>query len=72
MTVHVVCGISLEGNAVEPMYEESMASYMALFNNHKVRSLQRYRMKSRSKTGVNVTPQHLPGNAPKGMVIMTP
>jgi len=35
MAVHVVCGINLEGKreilAVEPMYEESMASYMALF-----------------------------------------
>jgi putative transposase len=44
MAVHVVCGINLEGKreilAVEPMYEESMASYMALFNNLKDRGLQ--------------------------------
>jgi len=44
MAVHVVCGINLEGKreilAVEPMYEESMAYYMALFNNLKDRGLQ--------------------------------
>ena len=44
MAVHVVCGIRLEGKreilAVEPMYEESKASYTALFDNLKARGLQ--------------------------------
>ena len=35
MAVHVVCGVNLEGKrevlAVEPMYDESEASYTALF-----------------------------------------
>src|SRR5690554_5671967 len=37
MAVHVVCGINLDGKreilAVEPMYNESEASYISLFNN---------------------------------------
>ena len=44
MAVHVVCGVNLEGKrevlAVEPMYEESEASYTALFNSLKKRGLQ--------------------------------
>ena len=44
MAVHVVCGIRLEGKreifAVEPMYEESRASYTALFDNLTARGLQ--------------------------------
>lgn len=44
MAVHIVCGINLEGKreilAIEPMYEESEASYTALFNNLKARGLQ--------------------------------
>ena len=44
MAVHVVCGINLDGKreilAVEPMYEESEASYTALFDNLKKRGLQ--------------------------------
>jgi putative transposase len=44
MAVHVVCGINLEGKreilAIEPMYEESEASYTALFDNLKARGLQ--------------------------------
>ncbi len=44
MAVHVVCGVNLDGTreilAVEPMYEESEASYTALFDNLKKRGLQ--------------------------------
>jgi putative transposase len=44
MAVHVVCGINLDGKreilAVEPMYEESKASYTALFDSLKARGLQ--------------------------------
>jgi putative transposase len=44
MAVHVVCGINMEGKreilAVEPMYEESEASYTSLFDNLKARGLQ--------------------------------
>ncbi len=44
MAVHVVCGVNLEGKrevlAVEPMYEESEASYTALFTGLKKRGLQ--------------------------------
>jgi transposase-like protein len=44
MAVHVVCGINLDGKreilAVEPMYNESEASYISLFNNLKARGLQ--------------------------------
>ena len=44
MAVHVVCGINLDGKreilAVEPMYEESKASYTALFDDLKARGLQ--------------------------------
>ncbi len=44
MAVHVVCGVNLEGKrevlAVEPMYEESEASYTALFASLKKRGLQ--------------------------------
>lgn len=44
MAVHVVCGVNLEGKrevlAVEPMYEESEASYTALFDNLKARGVQ--------------------------------
>ena len=44
MAVHVACGINLDGKreilAVEPMYEESKASYTALFDNLKARGLQ--------------------------------
>lgn len=45
MAVHVVCGINMEGKreilAVEPMYEESEASYTSLFDNLKARGLQK-------------------------------
>ncbi len=44
MAVHVVCGVNLEGKrevlAVEPMYEESEASYTALFTCLKKRGLK--------------------------------
>ena len=44
MAAHVVCGINLDGKreilAVEPMHEESEASYTDLFNNLKARGLQ--------------------------------
>ncbi len=44
MAVHVVCGVNLDGKreilAIEPMYEESEASYTALFDNLKKRGLQ--------------------------------
>ena len=44
MAVHVVCGVNLDGTreilAVEPMCEESEASYTALFDNLKKRGLQ--------------------------------
>ncbi|HOM98323.1 MAG: IS256 family transposase [Dethiobacteraceae bacterium] len=44
MAVHVVCGVNLEGKrevlAVEPMYEESEASYTALFTGLKKRGLK--------------------------------
>ena len=44
MAVHVLCGVNLDGKreilAVEPMYEESEASYTALFNSLKKRGLQ--------------------------------
>ena len=44
MSVLVVCGVNLEGNrevlAVEPMYEESEASYTALFTCLKKRGLK--------------------------------
>lgn len=46
MAVHVVCGVNLEGKrevlAVEPMYEESEASYTALFTGLKKRGLKTY------------------------------
>ena len=45
MAVHVVCGVNLEGKlevlAVEPMYEESEASYTALFTGLKKRGLKK-------------------------------
>ena len=45
MAVHVVCGINLDGKreilAVEPMYEESKASYTTLFDDLKARGLQK-------------------------------
>lgn len=44
MAVHVVCGLRMDGTrdilAVEPMYEESEASYNALFDSMKARGLQ--------------------------------
>ena len=44
MAVHVVCGVNLEGKrevlAVEPMYEESEASYTALFTGLTKRGLK--------------------------------
>ena len=44
MAVHVVCGVNLEGKrevlAVKPMYEESEASYTALFTGLKKRGLK--------------------------------
>ena len=44
MAVHVVCGVNLEGKrevlAVEPMYEESEASYTALITGHKQRGIK--------------------------------
>jgi transposase-like protein len=44
MAVHVVCGINLDGKrevlAIEPMYEESEASYTTLFDSLKARGLQ--------------------------------
>jgi putative transposase len=44
MAVHVVCGLNLSGKreilAAEPMYEESEASYTALFESLKKRGLQ--------------------------------
>jgi len=45
MAVHVVCGIKLDGTrdilAIQPMYEESEASYTALFQGLKDRGLER-------------------------------
>jgi len=45
MAVHVVCGVNLDGQreilAVEPMYEESEASYTVLFDSLKKRGLQK-------------------------------
>lgn len=44
MAVHVVCGVNLDGKreilAVEPMVEESEASYTTLFDNLKARGLK--------------------------------
>ena len=44
MAVHVVCGVNLDGKreilAVEPMYEESEASYTTLFESLKKRGLK--------------------------------
>lgn len=44
MAVHVICGVNLDGKrevlAVEPMYEESEASYTALFDRLKERGVQ--------------------------------
>ncbi len=45
MAVHVVCGVKLDGTrdilAVEPMYEESEASYTVLFDKLKARGIER-------------------------------
>lgn len=45
MAVHVMCGINLQGQreilAVEPMYEETEATYTALFNSLKERGLEK-------------------------------
>lgn len=45
MAVHIICGINLEGKreilAVEPMYEETEATYTALFDNLKARGLEK-------------------------------
>ncbi len=44
MAVHVVCGVKLDGTrdilAVEPMYEESEASYTTLFDKLKARGVE--------------------------------
>lgn len=62
MAVHVVCDIKLDGTpgilAVQPMYEESEASYTALFQSLKDRGLK--------KTGLVVSDAH------KGLVAAVP